>query len=303
MQGKKILQKQFIKIISAALSFAVALFSYGVISFGWFSQNRIVSADGIEIKLAYEDIQVEYSVYMWNVDAQMGSNLDKDGNVISVTDINMHTHELIFKARNKYTPVVVRVAIKGSDMPAEGSAVFTIDRDSSIGVYSTREGHTDELSEYSSSIIRITAAKGTGYYATDTHGGTDIPTIYDRVVNGAKGITAIKGNETSFDTKTFTTATASAGSFTYTKLDELTFTVPYTQEDWNDTDGDGIADTLNIYLLMDYDTIDASETVPNLTDIYCLGHDINSGEISFDNKVSLENDLVKIRADRLRTND
>lgn len=304
MQENKLFKKQIINILSAALALAVTFFSYGVISFGWFSQNKAVDADGIEMNLAYEDIQVEYSVYMWNIDAQAGSNLDKYGNIINISDITMHTHDLIFKARNKYTPVVIRIAITGSDMPVFGNAVVTIDRDTSIDVYSTQEGHTTELSEYSSSIVRVTAAKGAGYYAT-TSGVADINTIYNRVVNGdsANGITAIKGNETTFDTKTFTTVTENAGSYTYTKLDTLTFTIAYTQDDWNDTDGDSIPDTLNIYLLMDYDSIDASDTVPDLTEIYCIGHNINSGVISFDNKVSLKNDLVKIRADRDQSND
>ena len=58
------MQNQFIKIISAALTFAVALFSYGVVSFGWFSQNRNVSANSMQVSVEMpDDIIVNTTVH------------------------------------------------------------------------------------------------------------------------------------------------------------------------------------------------------------------------------------------------
>lgn len=305
MKEKSILRRNLIKHLFNALILSFALVLLFLNTFGWFSIKKAARVNEIELNLYDEDIQVEYFVYMWNMDTKTGSDLDRNGQSISMYNINMHAYDLIFKAVNKYNPVVIRVAIKGSDMPAEGNAIVTIDRDTSKGIYSNNGGSTAALSEYTSSIIRITAATGAGYYAINPQGEADVPTIYDNVVNGDldNGITGIKGNELIFDTKTFTKATVNGDTFSYSKLNALTFNIPYSQEDWNDTDGDSIADTLNIYLLMDYDIIDASETVPSLIELYCLGHDINSNQLSLSNKVYLSNDLLKIRADRFRGND
>lgn len=39
-----------------------------------------------------------------------------------------------FSAINKLTPVVIRIAMKGSDLPKEGRAVIETERDASMGV-------------------------------------------------------------------------------------------------------------------------------------------------------------------------
>lgn len=38
-----------------------------------------------------------------------------------------------FSAINKLTPVVIRIAMKGSDLPKEGRAVIETERDASMG--------------------------------------------------------------------------------------------------------------------------------------------------------------------------
>lgn len=64
MQGGKILQKQFIKLIGAALILAATLFSYGVVSLGWFSQNRNVSANSMQVSVEMpDDIIVSTTVH------------------------------------------------------------------------------------------------------------------------------------------------------------------------------------------------------------------------------------------------
>lgn len=304
MEGKGTLHKNLIKSMFNVLILFITMMVIFIKSFSWITLQNEGNVRGINGELYDEDIQVEYSVYMWNFDTETGSNIDKNGKAIHVSNINMHAYDLIFTALNRFTPVVIRVAIKGSDMPFEGSAVIEIERDTSKGVYSIIPPYTNDLSEYTSSIIRLTAAKGANYFVSNPDGTPNVAAIYHNVIYGDSniGIIPIKGNEASFNTKTFTQAIPNGNSFSYTKVDELKFVVPYTQDDWNDTDGDGINETLNIYVLMDYDTIQASENVPSLVDIYCLGHGISLGEISLDNKVYLSNDLVRIRADRFKEN-
>ena len=114
-----------------------------------------------------------------------------------------------FSAINKLTPVVIRIAMKGSDLPKEGRAVIETERDASMGGYSTKPGHTGDLSKYSMSIIRITPAKGSRYYSGKSRWEADPSAIFNNVVyrNSEKGLIAVRGDETLFDSPTFTVAT------------------------------------------------------------------------------------------------
>lgn len=288
---KKKLVRSIVILAVLCLALIVAMICYQNISVAWFSSNRTTDVNGIDISVQHKDIRASYEVYMYNIDMQKGSEIDSNGEIIRVDNILLHTHDLIFKARNKYTPIVIRVQLGGNDVPEEGTAKLMLFRNTKIGITDSN----GKISKNSSSVLRITPAKGSSYFSMQA-GQPDAAQIYDHVVNGGEGILSVREMQDEPFSKTFTTATTSDGglTFSYKKTDSLTFYISYTKSDWNLV---GDSKVLNIYLFMDYDTVCSSEDVPSLTEIYCIDHGISTDEIEFDNKIILENDLTSIVAD------
>lgn len=228
-------KKIMVGAVSLGLIFVVLLFSVIMLfasAFGWFVNNRVIDADGAEVTVSHEDARAEYECYVYNIKT---SSVETQ----SISDLNMQPYDMIFDKRNRYTPAIIRISLDEiNPMYSEGGTLsVTISRDITMP--------NNVLNEYFSSIMRITAVVGSGYYSANAD------TLYGNIDSAL--YTTVKGyaqNYSSDSSKTFTTITGGTGAegdpFTYSKADAITLTVPYTSTDKN-------SDTLNLYLYLTYD--------------------------------------------------
>ena len=96
----------------------------------------------------------------------------------NLKDIQLYPYDKIFLMRNRYTSLVVRAVLTGTALDPQGGTVyFTISRDASrpASVMPTSGNyHHPILSNYSSSIVRFTAAVDYGNGAGAAGGGTGL---------------------------------------------------------------------------------------------------------------------------------
>ncbi|MBP5307983.1 MAG: hypothetical protein J6Z34_02490, partial [Clostridia bacterium] len=186
-------------------------------------------------------------------------------------NLKMNPYDRVFVQRNGCTPVVVQIALSGSDLKSEGTINVTLTRD----VYKEEPYN---VPNYFTSVVKFTCVKGKSIYSEN------IPSLFEsvaRIANGASlsepvNVSVFKNAGTNDAVRSFYTDIT-----THTeKHDELTFEIEYTASDFN-------GNVLNLYLYFDYDKNLIEEFVDN--NIY--------GDISIDEvEVSAENDLLSVSA-------
>lgn len=274
----------------------LGLFVLGVIllylnsAFGWFAQNKEVDGNGMAVTAYHDDVEAEYSHYFYDAKNAVGVGED------SITDIQVPQYDLIFRQRNRYTPAVIRVALTGEeDLPQSGTIALTIGRNLAASI-TTDEGTIANGSELPmlnnlfSSLMRLTIVKGAGIYSDDP------TTLYRNIDNLPYGnnstLYEVIKSQTVNDatTNVFTTVTGDEGDpDRYTKADSVTLSIDYTAADWNDMDGDGVNETLNVYVYVTYD-----ETL--LREYGAYDATLNGDITSVGQVIKLSNDLLTITA-------
>ena len=274
----------------------LGLFVLGVIllylnsAFGWFAMNEDVSGNGMGVTAYQDDVEAEYSHYYY--DAKNATGVGED----SIDDIQVPQYDLIFRQRNRYTPAVIRVALTGEeDLPESGTISLTIGRNLAASI-TTDEGRTiangselAALNDLFSSLMRLTIVKGAGIYDDDD---TTLYNNIDRLPYGGSTLYEVIKSQTVNDSTTsvFTTVTGDEGDpDRYTKADSVTLSIDYTAADWNDMDGDGVNETLNVYVYVTYD-----ETL--LREYGAYDATLNGDITSVGQVIKLNNDLLTIAA-------
>lgn len=274
----------------------LGLFVLGVIllylnsAFGWFAQNKEVGGDAMAVTAYQDDVEAEYSHYFYDAKNAVGVGED------SITDIQVPQYDLIFRQRNRYTPAVIRVALTGEeDLPQSGTIALTIGRNLAASI-TTDEGtiangsELPALNNLFSSLMRLTIVKGAGIYSDDP------TTLYRNIDNLPYGndstLYEVIKSQTANNatTNVFTTVTGDEGDpDRYTKADSVTLSIDYTAADWNDIDGDGVNETLNVYVYVTYD-----ETL--LREYGAYDATLNGDITSVGQVIKLSNDLLTIAA-------
>ena len=247
-------------------------------SVAWFTLNRQTDADEMGMALAVDDTQAVYKAYMYDLEANKGTDKDAEGNQLNVTNIDLNQYDTIFKAQNKHTPAFARIEIvRNESMAKNGTVTITIDRISN-------ETTNAELSAFSSSILRFTT-----FIIEDKGdvGITDPEALYNYINTKERfeKVESFRYNDKQnrpFST-TFVSVEGDGEGHTHVKSDSITITVEYNESMWY-LNGDG-DETLNVYLYMTYDV--------QLIECYMDEH--SGGGISLDdNSVFFENDLKKV---------
>ena len=261
-------------------------------SFAWIAMNSDTNSSNMGMNVDYDKFYVEANYYKYNPKEQIvESSAD-------LTDVHFNQYDLVFRSRNRYTPIVAAIKMTGEDLQSSGIITITINRDSNVsGSYLDSSGVL-RMSETFSTIMRFTAMVGTGYYSSDSG------TLFNRVDSDTnyKNARAQTGNTDLSKVLTRADIIDSNGQLILTGVESgnVAIDVEYTSDDFIDVDGDGVKESLFVYLYITYDEgyISSSGNYNGLLGIYQKTSDTMgisaAGDIS-DTSVMFENDLISIR--------
>ena len=277
-------------------------------SLAWFSYNKQVSGTGMGVRVGYDDFHVSATCYQYD------PKKSKVKTFSDLSEIDFNPYDLVFSARNRYTPVVVALKITGASLPSKGTVNVRITRDLSADPegFSTDQGGHKHLIEVFSSVMRVTAYVGKSYYSDSAemlYSQVDSSAHYDYVRSQTGNVNEYASNAQP-QSVVFTAVEMIQDSnliSSVTKAGYVDISVRYNNEDVFVTE-DGVS-TLIVYLYVTYDegyTVQTQQgaTVTSnkgLLGIYqkttetgsiAAGGDITGQSIQF------ENDLTQIRVTR-----
>lgn len=272
------------RLLFTLMAVVVAFSMLVVTSFAWFTLNRKTDVGDMGMGLAVDDTAVVYEAYMYDLKNRVGTDKDADGNLLNITNIDLNQYDTIFRAQNKYTPVVARIKIvRNESMPLAGKVYITINREN-------KDAEGDSLTAYTSSIVRFTSfIMSDKSDLTTTEDGKTVPitepdTLYSLISTKERYNTVedYKGNGYS-NSKTFVTVNGEGAGHTHGKTTTLTIETEYTNSDWYiNTEGH---QTLNVYLYITYD----------VQLVECYMDEKAGGSLSLDdNSVFFDNDMKKV---------
>ena len=209
-------------------------------SFGWFSNNIKTTTTGMGVSTHTEDFNVKYTYFKYDI---------RESEVVtsaSLEEIEFNQYDLVFRSRNRYTPIVVRIEMTGSSLPSAGTITAKINRDTSKAV-SVDDHGTMKMSNFFTSIMRVTPYVGSALY--NSNKDTQFNNI-DSTTN-FNAVRALKGNDATTGSKVFTTVTIPDDTITnITKVNYLEIPIVYTSADFVTIDA---VSTLVVYLYITYD--------------------------------------------------
>ncbi|MBR5388794.1 MAG: hypothetical protein IK147_04990 [Clostridia bacterium] len=231
------LKKEIIKRISVMLISGVLLIFFSGYSFGWFSSNKSVSGAGMGVGVRRESIDVEFEYFMYDI---------KNETYVSASDISaieFNQYDLVFRSRNNYTPVVIRLAIKKIELPESGTLIASIYRDEDVPETTTSNAGM-QMSAYSSSVMRFTPFINSSYYGATA--AAQFTNVHDPNFNTVRGYYTgdqIDQNGSQvFTTVSYTDKTINS----VTKESVVSLEFPYNQGDFD-------GDTVYAYVYVTYD--------------------------------------------------
>ncbi len=261
------LKKEIIKRISVMLISGVLLIFFSGYSFGWFSSNKSVSGAGMGVGVRRESIDVEFEYFRYDMNGQRYVS----ANDLSAIEFNQY--DLVFRSRNEYTPVVIRLAIKKIELPESGTLIASIYRDEDVPETTTSSAGK-QMSAYSSSVMRFTPFINSSYYGATA--ATQFTNVHDPNFATVRGYTG----DTQNGSQVFTTVDYTGSTVNdVTKKSVISLEFPYEQEDF---DGDKVY----AYVYVTYDEGVSGSNYNGLVGIYLKTAgftSINSDSIQFVN--------------------
>lgn len=249
----------------------------------WVSMNFNTDSKNMNVAVDYDRFFVESCYYKYNVN---DSKVDYTENM---TGITFNQYDLVFRSRNRYTPIIAAIKMHGEDIDPSGTITVEIMRDESIDPTYLDDQNKEHLSVYFTSIMRVTAMVGASYYSSDPDtlfNNIDTNTVYN-TTRARTGDTALS--------KVFTTATENDGVLSNVSKHNIVFEVDYTSSDFVTIDG---RSTLIIYLYITYDEGYTGTDYNGLLGIYQKTTEAlsisSTGDIT-DTSVQFENDLSGIK--------
>ena len=278
-ENKKIWQSPFFKRLLILILIVISL---GTATFAWVSMNTDNKGGNLKLSVDYDRFYVDHAYYKYNPkeeDVEVYDNL---------TDVEFNQYDLVFRSRNKYTPIVATLMLTGEDLDKEsGTITIQIKRDNSAAY--TTSGNTMALAQKFTSIMRVSAYVGKDYYNADEY---ELYKNVDRA--NYETVRAYTGN-VGTTSKVFTTATTSGNTLTNVTKQDVEISIDYNNTNFNIIDG---KETLIVYLYITYDEGFDGTDYNGLIGIYQRTSDSMgisaAGELS-DTSVHFENDLVSVK--------
>lgn len=279
MFGKSIKNPKIKLIVSAVstllLGIAVTLsvVTYFNSSFGWFSRNNDVRGSDMGVNVQKGALDVEFTYFKYDVNDEtytLENNL---------STINFNQYDLVFRSRNQYTPVVVRLELKKSELSESGGTLTAkIYRDT------TKIVSNNKIDEFSSSVMRFTPFIGSTYYSADTE--TQFKNVHNAHFTTTRALT---GDDVPSGSQVFTDVDYTGSTVnSVTKDDYVSLTFTYSSEDFN-------GDKLYAYIYITYDEGYNAGSYNGLTGIYTKTAGITT---IGDEHVTFANDFVSIKVEQ-----
>lgn len=251
-------------------------------SLAWTALNDQANSGNIGVSVDYDRFFVEQGYYKYNV------NEGRVDYYSSLVGIDFNQYDLVFRSRNRYTPIVAAIRMTGDDLADSGTVTIQIKRDSSISAM-FEENSTNHLSHYFTNIMRVTALVGSSFYSSDND------TLFNNVDTNTnyEAARAQTGNTT--NSKVFTTAELSNDQLVSVTKSDIEFNISYTSSDFVTINGKS---TLIVYLYITYDEGYDGVDYNGLIGTFIKTSDsmsiISTGDIS-DTSIKFENDLMSIK--------
>jgi hypothetical protein len=252
------LTKLKIRVVSSTALLIFAIFGFLSVngSLAWFSNNKQVTSNGMQLQSVIEELIIaDYEIYYYDVSDGAGKRWENEEE-----SAIMREYDSVFTDRNENTSLIFKIPIQGPYI-REGKA-FTVTLDCTQALYETdAEGaQTNNVADYLSNVVQIKASA-----ITALKNETDANIIYTQATEHFK--TVEKDNEKEFVLVSDNTATKNVS---------ITFTI----------ENYGASTSMDLYIEMDYS--------PELIKYY-LGHrdgKLSSGWLS--NEVMMSNDISRI---------
>ena len=281
------MNKQNSKMFSLMFNFGITLvlllvtvFAFLSVHYGWFAENRTVKGNGMNISLDYDNTVAIYYAYKYDTVRELGSMHSKiDAETIqmnTIDNLELLSYDMIFLERNANNPVIFRIDVTGERVNRAGNITIKLKRSTPDGssmdsLVLTDENDSSRKFAYISSCVYF---KASALSSLQQYFGLNDESQNNLWSKGIEEFARIN------EVKRFVTATENGNTRTYTKVNELTFVVPYTASDW-------VGDTLSVFIFMDYDIqyVDYAYQDSN--------KNAHSGELT-DISLDLDNDFVMI---------
>lgn len=235
------------KCIAVALLF----FATAIASFAWFTNNQNVKNKNIQMGIHSEDAQAIFYVYKYDVTSEVETVdvqtcITSHDDVVPIT-LDFNQYDTVFVDRNKYTPIIIRVDVEGTNLFLSNNETGTV----SFNVIRTHTAR-EEGKYYTSDILRFTTvypqniASGSNYNVELYKG------FLDDYYDDTKNATAV--SNASLISRSFTFSNDS----TSTNYNEIVITSSYTNNDLVALDNNNNEDTayrLSVYLFLSYDEV------------------------------------------------
>ena len=256
------LTKLKIRVVSSTATLIFAIFGFLSVngSLAWFSNNKRVDVNGMQIQSVVEELRIgSCEIYYYDVERTTGALWTDE-----TQKAFMREYDSVFTDRNENKSLILKIPVQGPYV-REGKA-FTVTLDCTQALYEINSdgSQTNKVSDYLSNVVQIKAD-----VVTSLKNETDANVIYTEAVEYFK--TTKKDKEKSFVVLSDDVAK---------KDTSITFTI----------ENYGAATSIDLYLEMDYS--------PELIKYYLgrlNGINTNGGWLS--NEVMMTNDLALISLD------
>ena len=274
------MEKRLKSIVFSSILLAFCLSVLEISAFAWFSINKEVKMSATNTRIELFDAQADYIVYYFDSKANSVHYTGKynDESDPRITALNVPFYDTIFKQRNRYTPVIIRVALSGVKLQ-EGIVNVQIDRNTALS-------RADD-GGYFTDLMRFTILKGTSIYDEDAdrlYKNVD-EAVFTLIESGnyseddADDPYLFKGASKLFDARDY-----GNGSQAYTEnYDYITLSLPYGAADF-------VGGVFNFYIYITYDkeiteSIGVFGSVASLGQMIVMRNDLTQMKISFEPNV------------------
>ena len=238
-----------------------SLTSLFVGTFAWFISVRSQETTADNFVISRDDLKASYSIYKYDTTTDSPVVLDN-----FLENFALNQYDVIFKERNKYVPLYIKIELTGSNLGTNGSIKLHLNRNSSISAMD----ENNKLRNNFTSVTKFAVSTNTAHFGS-IYDHTSVNNTWNNLNDAFYNIDM----NDNLATLKFTSGT----NGNYIKEDKLVFNLSYAPDDFQDN-------KLIIYLYINYDQ--------HLTEAYSQQHDISLSALGLDLSYRMLNDLTSI---------
>ena len=278
MSGKEKfkLHKRFLLTSLEAMLILIVLVFAVKETYAWYIRDTRVQGTNANTSVDYDDVNATFTAYQYDIKEQRVIATDEsNSDAFDLEHLPLQSYDMIFRAKNRYTPIVVKVTLSGLALQHKNTVDLIVKRNTSI---QDDPASAQSLSPYVSSVLRFTAI-GSG----NKNDPYSINDVWYPSVGGYVGHQSGTASGIAYDSKTFTTTQTNGNTAMFNKADYITLSLNYTAQQLENGE-------LNVYLYLSYDA--------TLTSAFERQHGLGvGGTIEEVGEVfGLSNDLTEIEA-------